>query len=344
MIPVFDYRLKDETALANFISHVVEHGFGVLQLFNEDTIKRIESKCDEELFKSCGAKYEHIISGSEEERNSSLKCIGGVRKKSATSHVFYTKPIFDICISKTMQYIFDELYNSTYLTKNPLYQSPFKIEGNSVPFLDRYGFRLPSWIPVTTFDDGITIGPEEGLGLHIDMEPYNPYLYDSDGRSHLKKWRPFQSFVTISDHMMKNNGGICVVPDFHKRFDEFFKSYNRGTKILERTESHSGEFFRMGECDNTPGMECIPVLAPPGSLIIWDSRLPHKTTKKCDNVMGRKVIYGSWIPNCEINRRLVEGQRSHYKKGILPPQEIEHIKCYKSEDLVLNDFQKRFFG
>jgi hypothetical protein len=344
MIPVFDYRNKDPEALTGFIDYVVAHGFGVLQLFNESTIKRIETKCDQDLFSSCGANYDDIINGSEEARAHSLKCLGGVRRKSATSQIFYTKPIFDICISKTMQYIFDKLYENTYLTKNPLYQSPFKIDGSSLPFLDRYGFRLPAWIPATTFEDGTTIAPEEGLGLHVDMDPYNPYLYDDEGISQLIKWRPFQSFITISDHMMDNNGGICVVPDFHTKFNEWFKSYNKGTKILERTFNHSGEFFRMGECDGTPGMECVPVLAPPGSLILWDSRLPHKTTKRCDNPLGRKQIYGSWIPNCEINRKLVEGQRTHFKKGILPPQELTHFKCYKSDSLVLNDFQKTFFG
>jgi hypothetical protein len=348
MIPVFDYRIRkdktrDSNALKDFINYVVDHGFGILQLFNEETISRIEKSCDIDLFLSSGAKYEDIINGVEEKRNQSLKCIGGVRKRSASSHIFYTKGIFDVCISKTMQYIFDTLYDSTYKSSNPLYKTPFKIEGNSLPFLDRYGFRLPSWIPSVTFDDGTTVGPEEGLGLHVDMDPYNPYLHDETNISQLIKWRPFQSFVTISDHSMENNGGICVIPDFHKRFCDFFKSYSRGMKIVERTTTHSGEFFRMGECDGTVGMECVPVLAPPGSLILWDSRLPHKTTKTCDNPLGRKQIYGSWIPNCELNRKLAELEKKHFQRGILPQQELSIVKCYKAPDLVLNNFQKNFF-
>ena len=344
MIPIYDYKKKNPDQLNAFVKHVIDHGFGILQLFDEKTVKRIEKHCDRDLENACGAIYENIINGTEEERNSSLRCIGGIRKKSATSQIFYTKPIFDICISKTMQHIFDTLYDSTFKTNNPLYKSPFKIDGSSVPFLDRYGFRLPSWKPPVIFEDGTIIGPEEGLGLHIDMDPYNPYLYDDEGVSHLIKWRPFQSFVTISEHTMENNGGLCVVPDFHKKSEEFFKSYNRGTKKAERTAVHSGEFFRMGECDGTPEFELTPVLAPSGSLILWDSRLPHKTTKRCDNPLGRKQIYGSWIPNCEVNRKLVELQRKHFKKGILPPQEFEHIKCYRGNDLILNNFQKIFFG
>jgi hypothetical protein len=348
MIPVFDYRKKedgerDPQALKDFILYIMEHGFGIIQLFDKKTIKSIEKNCDLDLFRSCGAKYDEIINGNEEERKNNLKLLGGIRKKSAMANIFYTKPIFDIYISKTMQNIFDSLYEKTYKTKNPLYNSPFTINGDSLPFLDRYGFRLPSWIPPVTFEDGFTIGPEEGLGLHIDMDPYNPYLYENNV-SKLIKWRPFQSFFTITDHSMENNGGICVVPDFHKRFDEFFTSYSRGTKIVERTQSHSGEFFRMGECDGTSGMECVPVLAPEGSLIIWDYRLPHKTTKKCDNPLGRKQIYGSWLPNCEINRKIVELQRKNFEKSILPPQEIEIVKCYKSPDLLVNNFQKKFFG
>lgn len=344
MFPVFDYRDKGPDQLNGFVEYIIEHGFGILQLFDNKTVKRIETQCDIDLYQSCGAIYNDIINGTDEERNASLKCVGGVRIKSATSQMFYTKPIFDIYVSKTMQYIFDRLNDNTYKTKNLLYTSPFKIEGNSLPFLDRYGFRLPSWIPQVTFEDGTTIGPEEGLGLHVDMDPYNPYLYDDGGTSHLIKWRPFQSFVTISDHTMENNGGICVVPDFHKKFNDFFKSYSKGTKKAERTSIHSGEFFRMSECEGSPEMELFPVLAPAGSLILWDSRLPHKTTRRCDNPLGRKQIYGSWTPNCEINRRLIEGQRKHLKEDILPPQELEHIKCYKSTELKLNEFQKTFFG
>ena len=242
-----------------------------------------------------------------------------------------------------MQYIFDSLYDRTYKTTNPLYKIPFKIEGNSLPFLDRYGFRLPTWIPSVTFDDEI-LGPEEGLGLHVDMDPYNRYLYDEMGKSQLLKLRTFQSFVTITDHLMENNGGLSVVLDFHKKFDDFFKSFSRGSKIVERTENHSGEFFRLTECDGSPEMQCIPVLAPHGSLVLWDYRLPHKTTKKCDNIFGRKNMFSAWVLNCKINRKLAKLQKIHFKKGILPPQEGNQIvKCYKSPDLILNNFQKKFF-
>ncbi len=143
--------------------------------------------------------------------------------------------------------------------------------------------------------------------------------------------------------MMENNGGICVVPSFHKRFDDFFKSYSRGMKIAESTTTHSGEFFRMGECDGTSGMECVSVFAPAGSLILWDFRIPHKTTKTCDNTLGRKQIYGSWIPNIEINRKYIEMQRKNFKLGVLPPSEKIYEKCYK-QIFELNDFQKLFFG
>ncbi len=91
-------------------------------------------------------------------------------------------------------------------------------------------------------------------------------------------------------------------------------------------------------------MDCVPILAPAGSLILWDSRIPHKTTKTCDNPLGRKQIYGSWLPICDINNKFMELQREHFQNSILPPQEHNMSKCYKAVDLVLNDFQKTYFA
>jgi len=179
-----------------------------------------------------------------------------------------------------------------------------------------------------------------GLGLHVDQNPFNPFLLDKDGVSHTPKWRPFQSFVTITDHTMAENGGLCVVPDFHKGAKSFWDSCSETIK-MEQSESHSGEFFRMHHFE---GLECVPVLAPAGSLVMWDTRLPHKTTLTCGNPVGRKMIYGSWVPDIEINQRYCEMQRKNFKKGKLPPSESYDKACYMPKDLVLNDFQKTFLG
>ena len=42
--------------------------------------------------------------------------------------------------------------------------------------------------------------------------------------------------------------------------------------------------------------------------------------------------------------QLILKQRKNFIEGILPPQEIEQIKCYKSDKLILNKFQQQFFG
>ena len=340
----FDYRrgadgLRDEAALAGFVQHVAEHGYGVLHLFSDDTITRMNASLDTALLESCGAVFGDIIGDDEALRNASLKRLGGVRKRGAASHIFYADAIMATHISATMQHVFDTLYAATWAARSPLYPSPEPFTG-SVPYLDRFGLRLPSWVPPCAD----SAGPEEGLGLHMDMDPYNPYLLDAAGESHLVKWRPFQSFVTVSDHSMAENGGLCVVPDFHRRFEQFFATYARGLKVVEEHGlSHSGEFFRMGEVDGSEGMHCVPVLAPAGALVLWDSRLPHKTTKTCGNPLGRKVMFGSWLPGTGLNRAYAERQRDHFRRGILPPSEHDVSACYKSPRLRLNAFQATFF-
>lgn len=339
---VFDYTGKrSEEQLIAFITHVKEHGFGVLQLFGDKSIKRIEHDLDDALFNHSGIKYGEIISGDDDVRNRNLCLLGGIRKSSVTSQIFYTQSIFDVMISRTMKHIFDSLFKITYKENTGIYSHPFKWHGdNSVPFLDRMGFRLPSWIPQTIDDSGQTIGPENGLGLHVDQNPFNPYLLDKESISHLYKWRPFQSFVTVSDHTMYENGGLCVVPDFHKKADSFWSGCNEIIK-MEQSEFHSGEFYRMHHYDS---LECIPILAPAGSLVLWDTRLPHKTTLTCQNPRGRKMIYGSWLPDIEINQAYMRQQKKHYKRGILPPSENYSKPCYIPKELILNEFQKLYLS
>lgn len=47
MISVFDYRMmedgtRDPDILKDFILRVVDHGFAILQLFNEESVRRTE--------------------------------------------------------------------------------------------------------------------------------------------------------------------------------------------------------------------------------------------------------------------------------------------------------------
>jgi hypothetical protein len=178
----------------------------------------------------------------------------------------------------------------------------WKPDEGPIPYLDRMGFRLPSWIPPSP--EGV--GPEGGLSLHVDQNPFNPFLM-SGGLSRLTKWRPFQSFITISDHQMPNNGGLCVVDGFHKEAERFWSSCSEKVRA-ENKNNVGGEFYRM---HHYGGLKCVQVLAPPGSLVVWDNRLPHCTTTTCDNPLGRKVVYGSWLPPVEINRKYVERQREN---------------------------------
>lgn len=100
MIPIYDYKKKNADQLNAFVKHVIDHGFGILQLFDEKTVKRIEKHCDRDLENACGSIYENIINGTEEERNSSLRCIGGIRKKVQHLKYFIQNPFLTFILVK----------------------------------------------------------------------------------------------------------------------------------------------------------------------------------------------------------------------------------------------------
>lgn len=222
----------------------------------------------------------------------------GIRKKSEISTIYYPDwKIFNVHLNTRVLKCIQGLLEHTYLSdENKIFPSLFPVNSNIIyPFVDRVCYRLPDEIQA-----------EGGLGLHIDNHP------ELDVKL-LKKWRPIQAFVTLTDHFDAESGGLKVVRGFHKEFSTFFKNNQDLPKV-------KGEFFRM----NSPSFSRLQkrsefVYAPKGSLVCWDYRLPHSTCEKLKGNDTREVVYTGFLPDCEINRNYAKRQWEHIVKNMSPP-------------------------
>jgi hypothetical protein len=128
----------------------------------------------------------------------------------------------------------------------------------------------------------------------------------------LKKWRPIQGFVALTDHFTAEDGGLKVVRGFHRQFQDFFKDYDGPLE--------AGEFFRMNSVKYAKlQKQCEFVYAPAGSLVCWDNHIPHAT---CDLLSGndsREVVYTSFLPDCDLNRQYAQDQWTALTKNRPPP-------------------------
>lgn len=239
------------------------------------------------------------------------------RIKSDVANIFYSKFKIDLQINKNM-------YNIWKSALDTINEKPFGPFDNIFPYIDRICWRLPDIIKT-----------EGGLGLHIDRRP------GPDAFTNIKKYRPIQGFIALTDHYGSNSGGLKLVPGFHKIFNEYF------SKDTNKSDwGTSGDFYRMNS-KSYVGIQnkSVAIDVPAGSLVLWDNRLPHGTCDKLSGHDTREVIYLSWIPNVPINQAYVKSQAENIKKNIQPPAYLKNPDLSMDRNYEINDlseFQKTY--
>lgn len=112
----------------------------------------------------------------------------------------------DIHLHENVVNTMHDLLSATFLNPDLIstFPRPSPLLSDDVfAYIDRVCYRLPN-----------IIRNEKGLGLHLDRHPTMPF-------AHIKKWRPIQAFVTLTDHWGGATGGLQVVPGFHTNYDFF---------------------------------------------------------------------------------------------------------------------------
>jgi len=219
--------------------------------------------------------------------------------KSPVSDIFYSSwKLLGVHLHPRVAQTMLALQRATFLNPDLAAEFPGPTRPTSqslFAYIDRTCYRLPNHIR-----------NEKGLSLHMDRHPTLPF-------AKIKKWRPIQAFVTLTDHWGGATGGLQVVPSFHRIADSFFA---KGGEIKES----AGEFYRMTDhaYDRLRKSLCT-VQAPKGSLVCWDNRLPHATCAQLDGNDSREVVFTGFLPDIELNRTYVAQQLMCMTRGLSPP-------------------------
>ena len=262
-----------------------QRGFVVIQnVLTEAEVVATRRKFHDEL-KLIGIDHESILNG---QTFPPKEC--GI--KSPVSHIYYSRwKLLDTHLHPNVVHAMHMLLQATFLDPDQrlLFPSPSPIVSSTIwPYIDRVCYRLPNHIR-----------NEQGLGLHLDRHPTMPF-------AHIKKWRPIQAFVTLTDHCGKATGGLQVVPEFHEKGHEIKES--------------EGEFYRMGDhAYDRLRKSLVTVQAPKGSLVCWDNRLPHATCSHLNSPDSREVVFVGFLPDVKLNRDYVARQRINLLASLSPP-------------------------
>lgn len=122
----------------------------------------------------------------------------------------------------------------------------------------------------------------ESSWLHWDQNPWTqPGFYK------------IQCIVCLTDSTA-TCGGFACVPGFHKRFRQWGQENPMGTlmvneKLIDETYGDAQPF--PVPSDDPCQCQVVRVLAPAGSAILWDSRIPHQNFPNTDDKAFRIVHY-----------------------------------------------------
>jgi ectoine hydroxylase-related dioxygenase (phytanoyl-CoA dioxygenase family) len=290
------------------LSEYQETGLLVVEnILTEDEVTSIRTQFHQHLHE-LGMNHEKLLSGQESTQS-------GPRLKSDVATIFYPKWKLDAHMDARLYACAHQLLTQTYGCKAEDFDHPFESFDQILTYIDRVCYRLPDHIRA-----------EGGLEMHIDRNPTDPYLLNSTG---LKKWRPIQAILTLTDHYGSDCGGLKVVKGFHTRMADYFEG---------QTFEGGGEFTRLTSKSHSALAKTLEtVQAPKGSLIFWDNRLPHAT---CAHLIGsdtREVIYTGFLPNIKLNRDYCLQQLVNLRANRHPPAYCKDPKAKADRDWKEND-------
>jgi len=137
-----------------------------------------------------------------------------------------------------------------------------------------------------------------------------------------------QGLINLADNYAEDGGFQCV-PGFHHQFEDFFKS-KQPTKSSGRGPNNSMSMSKLADSSydfdrqNELNGAGIRISMRPGSLLIWDQRLPHGSLSNY-STRFRSAQFLKMFP-----RRLVNYKRGKYRSQVL----LDFIKTAKRSERV----------
>lgn len=299
------------------LNEFINEGVLVIEnIYSDEEIEEIRGSFHNQL-EGIGINHQKILNKEEDIKN-------GPRIKGEASNIFYNKWKLKINLNEKIYHYAKDLLVNTFGIKRDNFDHPYNKFNDITAYIDRVCYRTPD-----------IIRSESGLSMHIDRNPTDPYL----SKGNLKKWRPIQALLTLTDHYGSECGGLQVVKRFHTITDEYFKG-----KVFEG----DGEFCRLNSKSHTSLEKTLQTIqAPKGSLIFWDNRLPHATCNKLAGNDTREVVYIGYLPNTDLNRNYINNQAENIKLNIYPPAYIKDKNIKADKDWIeseLTPLEKKLLG
>lgn len=160
--------------------------------------------------------------------------------------------------------------------------------------------------------------------LETDSCPHDLFGLQRDALNvtEMKRWRPIQVFVALTENHRAETGGFECVEGFHQKYNEYFKhksTMNRDGMTGNDTVC-VGDFCRLLPKEDghiLSKFEHIEYAA--GSLVLFDWRIPHANARSNTSGTTRIVVYTGFLPNVELNRKYCRKQLERYYDLSAPP-------------------------
>eukprot|EP01084_Bolivina_argentea_P028658 53230_1 len=162
------------------------------------------------------------------------------------------------------------------------------------------------------------------LAPHLDCCPHDIFGLNRNNLNiaNMKRWRPIQIFVALTDNHCKNTGGFECVKGFHRKFNKYFKNKTS----VSKTDNDLKDTICVGDFCRLLPKEDKDILCKykhieydAGSLILFDWRIPHANARYNKSNKTRIVVYTGLLPNVELNRNYCKQQLKCYYNKTVPP-------------------------
>jgi len=201
-------------------------------------------------------------------------------------------------------------------------------------YIDRVGYRIPTHLSERIGQE-IAQGSEEhcrmkrprplqrSLTPHLDCCPHS-----MNNVENVSKWRPLQSFVSLTDNLQANTGGFEAALGFHRQFAKWSQQRPpslQGKKdnpvIIQGNGLCKGAFTPIRPVEDREVIQQIQhVPCRAGSFVVWDNRIPHANARRNEDLnQVRQVVYVSFLPaDVGVNQRYAQRQLQDYINGFIP--------------------------